>query len=239
MPAVVVSCEHASARVPEGVDLGVPDEALASHVAWDEGAAIVAQAVAASLGAPIFLGVYTRLFVDLNRFATNPAVIPAIAFGTPVPGNASLTEVNRRERLDLYHTPYREAVAGAVAAGIAARGACVHLSMHSFTDAPLFGVPRDYDSGILFDPDRYLDRVVAAALIDGLSRRGIGSVANQPYTGTGDGLTTALRMRHGDREYAGIEVETSHRVVRAPGGLDRMVAGLLGSWAAVQLAVSG
>lgn len=225
-PSVVLSCEHASNAVPAGVELGVDAEILASHVAWDHGAADIATAVARDLDVPVFLGRWTRLYVDLNRFEAGPSAIPANAFGTPVPGNALIDPAERERRFAGVHRPYRAAVADAVARAIRGTGRCIHLSIHSFTPS-LHGVARDFDMGVLFDPDRFLDRVASEALIAGLNAAGLDTRANAPYPGTGDGLTTALRELHGADVYAGIEVETSHRITEIPGGIARVVAALV------------
>lgn len=222
---LVISCEHAANRVPPDIDLGVPDEILATHVAWDHGACAIAEGLGARLGARPFVGEWTRLFVDLNRFPENPAVIPTVAWGAPVPGNVDLSPEARQARLDRHHRPYREAVASAVASAVAGRGGCVHLSMHSFT--PVLGDEvRDFDMGVLFDPDRHLDRVVAEALVTALNAAGLETRPNAPYPGWTEGLTTALRGVHGERVYAGIEIETSHRVTERAGGIEAVIAAL-------------
>ena len=215
---LVISCEHASNRVPAGVDLGVTAAVLDSHVAWDHGAKEIAGALASRFGAPLFLGEWTRLFVDLNRFPASATVIPAVAFGTPVPGNVGLSAAERACRLE-GHAAWRASVASAVSAAIARCGSCVHLSIHSFTPE-LGGEVRDYDMGILFDPERTLDRRVADSLLVGLRSAGLSSRANEPYAGVGDGMTSALRLLHGEHLYAGIEVETSHRVTMRFGGIE-------------------
>ena len=39
---------------------------------------------------------------------------------------------------------------------------------------------------------------------------------NYPYRGVSDGLTRALRRRHGDRDYAGIELELNQELIGDP-----------------------
>ncbi len=53
---LLVTCEHASNRVPAGYGgLGLGKQALARHIAWDLGAASVARAIAAGIGCPLHL----------------------------------------------------------------------------------------------------------------------------------------------------------------------------------------
>lgn len=49
---VVIVCEHASRQLPRALGtLGLSEEALASHIAWDPGALAVSRLVAARLDA--------------------------------------------------------------------------------------------------------------------------------------------------------------------------------------------
>ncbi len=221
----VISCEHASNDVPEGVVLDVGRDVLASHVAWDPGAAEIARAVATALDLTPILGTATRLYVDLNRSEHGPSVIPAVAFGTPVPGNTTLTVADRDARLR-HHRAYRGAVTDAVRATLAQHGRCVHLSIHSFTPV-MNGEARDFDCGVLYDPASPADCVVADALVNALSAAGLATRRNEPYGGTGDGLTTTLRDTFGCERYAGVEVETSHRVTDQEHGCARVAAAVL------------
>lgn len=221
----VISCEHASNDVPEGVVLGVGLDVLASHVAWDPGAAAIARAIADALGVRASLGTSTRLYVDLNRSEHGPAAIPAVAFGTPVPGNATVTVADRQTRLAT-HRAYRADVTEAVRAALAEHGRCVHLSIHTFTPV-MNGQARDFDCGVLYDPESPADRVAADALVAALTAAGFATRRNEPYGGTGDGFTTTLRDTFGRGQYAGVEVETSHRVTDADGGCARVAAAVI------------
>jgi predicted N-formylglutamate amidohydrolase len=98
--AIVVTCEHASHALPsQFASLGVSEPVLACHVAWDPGAALIARALSARLAAPCELGEYSRLLVDLNRSADNPSVVPAVAFGVPVPDNQNLSAAEIGHRI--------------------------------------------------------------------------------------------------------------------------------------------
>lgn len=221
----LLTCEHASAAVPEGLDLGVPPAVLDTHVAFDAGAADAAAALAAVAGAPLIPGRFSRLVADLNRSEDNPEVIPATAFGIAVPGNRGLTEAARRARLDTYWRPHREAVAAAVRERIAVAGVCLHVAVHSFTPA-LDPDRRSFSAGVLFDPSRSLERLVAGAMLDALGKAGLDARANEPYAGVADGLTTALRRDHADATYAGIELELNQAFLASPAAIPRVAAAL-------------
>lgn len=202
LSGLVLSCEHAGNSVPPGVDLGVDAAVLRAHVAWDEGAIEVAAALADQTGAPLYQGRWTRLLVDLNRHIDPQAVVPEVAFGVPVPGNRGLDPAERAARIARWHRPHRDAVEAAVGR----RDPCLHLSVHSFTPA-IDPVGRDFDVGLLYDPARPAERAWASRLQQRLEAAGLDCRHNAPYQGTGDGLTTWLRLQFDDRRYAGIEVE--------------------------------
>jgi predicted N-formylglutamate amidohydrolase len=205
---VLVSCEHASCEVPSGVSLGVASEAMAGHVGWDRGAAFVARRLAEALSAPLHLGRWSRLFVDLNR--SEEAAIPSVAWGIDIPGNRALSDRERRTRLRRWHRPYRAAVEADARAAIRLDGACLHLSVHSFT--PDLPGARDHDVGLLFDPARPAEVGLAARLAGVLAEAGFSTRDNAPYLGTDDGLTTTLRTHFPYPTYAGIEIELNQRL---------------------------
>lgn len=205
-PALVLSCEHASNRVPQGVALGVGSEVLDSHIGYDVFALDFAQALALRRGAPLFAGQVSRLVVDLNRHPLHPDLIPLRAFGMPVPGNGDLNEEGRARRLAAFYRPYRHGVRLACADAAAAHGAVLHLSVHSFTPV-LYGQVREVEVGVLFDPAGDFERRCAEALLVALGDAGLDARANLPYAGVDDGLTTWLRGELGGDRYAGIELE--------------------------------
>ena len=218
-----MSCEHASNRVPPGLapPLGVPAAVLRSHVAWDPGARELASRLAETVGAPLLAGRYTRLLVDLNRSERNRAVVPRRSFGVAVPGNERLSRAQRAERLARYWRPYRAEVERAVVEAVAARGACLHLSVHTFVPE-LGGRIRHADAGLLYDPRRAREVAFARALAPLLRARGLAVRMNYPYRGTSDGFTTHLRRRFHESCYAGVEIELNQRVLTGAPNLRRV-----------------
>jgi len=63
-----IICDHAGRLIPRSLSaLGLSEDQLASHIAWDAGAAGVAQRLGAALGAYTVLQRYSRLVIDCNR----------------------------------------------------------------------------------------------------------------------------------------------------------------------------
>ena len=226
MTGLVLSCEHASWTLPLGVDVGVETDVLMSQAGWDHGAFEIAQQLSEVVGLPVHTGVFSRMFVDVNRAADHPDVIPTVSYGAIVPGNAHLTDGDRAARIASFHAPYWHAVRRDVAAKLHQGGACLHLSSHSF-DPSLDPGQRQFDVGVLYDPAHGFEAELAERLMFQLRGAGLIVRANQPYSGTGPAICTSLRIEHAGKRYAGIELETSHAVTHTSGGCARVAGAVL------------
>jgi predicted N-formylglutamate amidohydrolase len=223
--ALVLTCEHASRRVPAALAprfVGVrARRALAGHRGWDAGAVEVARSISRSRGAPLVAGRVTRLVVDLNRSEGNRNVFSEFV--------RDLAPAERKAVLDRWYRPFREAALAELVRGIGEEGRVVHLSAHSFTPR-LRGRRRDYDVGLLYDPKRPSEREFAARWRDGLAGSGLVVRRNRPYRGDADGHTTALRRRFPASRYLGIELELNQALLeggRFPAVLVRAVGATL------------
>jgi predicted N-formylglutamate amidohydrolase len=222
----VLSCEHASWTLPPGVELGVPLEVVQSQAGWDHGAFDIASRISEAVGLPVHAGAFTRMFVDLNRAADHPDAIPTVCYGEPVPGNEHLSAGDRKARLDLFHTPYWQAIRRDVQARLLDSDGVLHLSSHSFAPE-LDPAVRTYDVGVLYDPAHAYEAELAEKLMFQLRGAGINVRANQPYSGTGPAVCTSLREELAGQRYAGIELETSHAVTRSTGGCARVAGAVI------------
>jgi len=223
---LVLSCEHASWTLPPGVDLGVPLDVLQSQAGWDHGAFDIASLLSEAVGLPVHAGAFSRMFVDLNRPADHPDVIPAISYGARVPGNAHLSSGDRAARITMFHAPYWDAIRRDVHARLLDCGAVLHLASHTF-DPALDPPTRTFDVGVLYDPMHAFEAELAERLMFQLRAAGISVRANQPYSGTGPGVCTALRGELAGKRYAGIQIETSHAVTQTPSGCARVAAAIV------------
>jgi predicted N-formylglutamate amidohydrolase len=221
---LVLSCEHASWALPPDEDLGVARHVLRSQAGWDPGAMEIAARIGDELGLPVHAGAFTRMYVDLNRPPDHPDVVPAVCYGAPVPGNADLAPQQRALRIATFHAPYWDAVRHDVRARLVDPGRCLHLCSHSF-DPALDPAARRFDVGVLYDPHHELEAALGERLLFALAAAGLDVRANQPYRGTGPAIATALRHELG-AHYAGIQLETSHALVEAPGGCERVARAL-------------
>ena len=226
MIGLVLSCEHASWTLPPGVDLGVAPDVLQSQSGWDHGAFDIASRLSEAVGLPVHAGAFTRMFVDLNRAADHPDVIPTVCYGAPVPGNAHLSAGDRAARLDGFHTPYWDEIRRDVRARLRDSEGVLHLSSHSFSPE-LDPLARVFDVGVLYDPAHAFEADLAERMMFQLRSAGLVVRANQPYTGLGPAVCTSLRAELAGQRYAGIEIETSHAVTHTRGGCERVAAALI------------
>jgi predicted N-formylglutamate amidohydrolase len=177
---LLLVCDHASRAIPRSLgNLGLPEEQLGRHIAYDIGAAALTRRLAERFAATAVLSGYSRLVIDPNRDLADPTAIPVISDGVVIPGNRGLDAAAQAQRVDTLFRPYQEAVAQEIAR-VRARGQVpILLSIHSFTPT-MRGVPRPWHIGVLWDRDPRLPVPLLNALrADGRWRVG----DNEPYSG--------------------------------------------------------
>lgn len=182
---ILLVCDHASDRVPPGIDLGIAPDLLGKHIAVDLGAEALTEALAARLGAPAVLGQVSRLVIDLHRQADHPGLIPIDSDGHAIPGNIG---ADRAARIAAYHAPYH----AGLAAIIRRHRPRLIAAIHSFTPAlETQRTPRPWPVGILYNRDARAARLA----IDLLRAQGLMTGDNEPYSGR---LLNATLNRHGE-----------------------------------------
>ncbi len=196
---ILVVCDHASNRVPKGIDLGIDAALLDQHIAVDIGVAAVARRMAQRPGTAAFLANVSRLVCDFNREEHQRAVVPSASDGHEIPGNA-LDQAGHEARLAQFFRPYHDALADL----LDAKPPALILSLHSFTPK-LASNPaemRPWQVGVLYNADERAPRLA----IPLLEAEGLVVGDQQPYSGR---LLNATMNRHAENEgrpYLGIEV---------------------------------
>jgi len=175
----VILCDHASRHIPAELhDLGLPPAELARHIAWDIGAAGVAEALSEIFEAPAVLSPASRLLIDCNRHLDAADLIPERSDGTVIPGNLNLSESARAQRIERWFHPYHAAVESILDDHASRRAPSILLSIHSMTDN-LAGSHRPWQ--IAFSSHE--DRSLAQSVMDILRRSSDIVVGdNQPYS---------------------------------------------------------
>jgi predicted N-formylglutamate amidohydrolase len=205
---LILTCEHASNKLPAAFRSAVPAEVLRTHRAYDIGALAVFRKLV-KFAKPEFYceGKYSRLFVDLNRTLTNKSAFSDYHKQLEARDTAFAAKV--KAQASAYWTEYREAIEKFVKAN--AKKQIIHLGIHSFTPI-LNGNVRNTDIGILYDPSRPQECAYARVIKDEIKRLypAMKVRFNYPYKGTSDGLTTTLRKKFGP-QYVGIEIEINQK----------------------------
>ena len=196
---ILIVADHASAYVPNRIDLGIRPGLLATHIAVDIGVADLSTELGSRLDCPVIFAGVSRLVIDFNRDSTDEALIPLKSDGHIIPGNV-IDEVERQYRIAEYWQPYHDRVAH----WIARSQPLLIVSVHSFTPQ-LASAPdeaRPWDIGILYNRD---DRAACIA-IPQLVQQGLCVGDQLPYSGV---LLNATMNRHAEGNgiaYLGVEV---------------------------------
>ena len=174
-----LTCDHAGRRIPRSLgDLGLDDQDLQRHIAWDIGAAGVMSGLAKRLDVFAIAQTYSRLIIDCNRPLESPTLIPLRSERTDIPGNANLSEEQRQQRIDEIFRPYHARIEAELDVRRAENRSAIFVTVHSFT--PVYhDVARPWHVGILDNRDTRL----AHALLRTIREEGEWVVGdNEPYS---------------------------------------------------------
>ncbi len=206
---VVLTCEHASNRLPDGWDWATDDRWLVNqHWALDLGIAAITRALADELGATAVLSRFSRLLVDPNRHPTAPDRFREVADGRFVNLNLDLSDAEKQDRMDRFYHPYHAAIDEVMERS----DGVFLLSLHSFTPVYEGAPPRWMDIGILFDREDDL----AAELAPVVRKHGLVTALNEPYTGKG-GMMYAAQSHAVRQGWHAIEIEVRQDRAINPG----------------------
>ena len=176
----LVTCDHASNRVPDwvaGGDLGIAPEDMARHIAWDPGAAGLAVALAERLDSPCILSDFSRLVIDPNRGEDDPTLLMRLYDGTIIPANRHADAAELDRRMTRLYRPYHDALAALAAR----RPDTVILAVHSFTPCLRGRAPRPWQVGVLYSHrDDRLSRALLGLLV---AEPDLCVGDNEPYSG--------------------------------------------------------
>ncbi len=231
----VVACEHASNRLPRALgSLGLSQTDLERHIAWDPGAAEVADGIAAGLGGDLLKQRFSRLAIDCNRSPDLPDAITEFSEDTAIPGNVGLTAEARANRVAAFWAPFHAALERLLDRRRRERRPTALVTVHSFT--PVYrGVARPWHVGIISTNERRL----ADALLAVLRRdRSLVVGDNQPYSAK-DNVDYTIRRHGRDRGLPHVMIEIRNDLIRAAKDVaawtELLTGALLDSAAALEL----
>ncbi|GAB5489529.1 MAG: N-formylglutamate amidohydrolase [Parasphingorhabdus sp.] len=196
---VIIVVDHASNKIPAEVSLGLSPNLMTDHIAHDIGTSEIAKSMSQNSQYIGFLGGFSRLLVDLNRYPDEPSVIPIMSDGVEIPGN-QLDEKHRSQRLDDYYHPYHSRLKLLIGE-LKPR---LLLSLHSFS--PVLrtnkSVDRPWDIGILYNDYDQASKLA----IQHLEYEGLKVGDQLPYSGKDLNATMNRQAESIGQPYFGVEV---------------------------------
>jgi predicted N-formylglutamate amidohydrolase len=221
--AFVIVCDHASNRFPpEYGYLGLSAAEREAHIAWDPGALGVARHLSRMLDAPLVYGTVSRLVIDCNRALDAPDLIATVSETTVIPGNARLTDEERRRRIAAIHVPFHSAIDAVIDTRLVAGRATAVVGIHTFT--PVYsGVSRPWEVSLIFDRDHRLSDI----LIAGFRAGGLNVGVNEPYS-PADRVYYTLSRHAEARGLSPAMIEIRNDLVRSEGEQEEWAARIAG-----------
>lgn len=196
---VIIVVDHASNRVPEEVNLGIPPDLMNDHIAQDIGTSEIAKRMCHNSNFVAFLAGYSRLVVDLNRYPDEKSVIPAVSDGVEIPGN-QIDDRLRSERLERYYHPYHDRLAE-LTADLEPK---LLLSLHSFTPTLRTSekLERPWDIGVLYNQHELSSKLA----LQHLETEDLVVGDQLPYSGKELNATMNRQAESIDLPYFGVEI---------------------------------
>lgn len=226
--SLVLTCEHASRRLPVAVPRSpAMTRLMASHWSWDIGGWELTCRLARALGASAIGGAWSRLWIDLNRRVDDPTLVRREAGQVALPWNAELSVADLEKRIVRFHAPYHEEIDRLIMRRLVRGVRPLVLAIHTFTPR-LHGRHRDYDVGVLYTAYREL----AHRLGREIRAAGLAVRYNQPYSGL-RGLMYAAERHGRHHDLPCLELEANQANLIDPDGIDRIADALTTALAAV------
>lgn len=133
VPLLIV-VDHGGQAIPAKLNsLGLNQEQLNSHIAWDIGAAKVAEHLSRRFQACTVLANYSRLVIDCNRYTSDNASIVDHSDGVNITANQTLTTVATERRIGEIYRPYHDAIDQQIQRFLNRGIVPLVLSVHSMT----------------------------------------------------------------------------------------------------------
>lgn len=175
---LVIVVDHAGREIPEKLGrLGLSDELLGRHIAWDIGAYDLACEIARRFNSTMISATYSRLVIDCNRYPHDPGAIIEISDGIVIEGNRNLDPFAAERRIQEIFRPYHNVVSQKINALLGRGVVPFLLSVHSMTPE-LGGNKREQDISICWAYDKRV-AVPAIQYLNETTDAVIGD--NQPY----------------------------------------------------------
>ncbi len=162
----VLTCDHAGRAIPRKLaSLGLSEDELATHIAWDLGVAELGRRLSVRLDACLIAASYSRLVIDANRPPGSPDSIATLSEHTRITANEELSPDDVRRREEEVFRPYHRCIREHLDARSLSKRSSVLIALHTFTPVYL-GEPRRWHAGVLYGRDPRLGLLVLQRLRD-------------------------------------------------------------------------
>jgi len=181
----LIICDHASNNIPSDFrNLGLDNNAISSHIAYDIGAKEVATHLSKILNCPLVMSDFSRLLIDPNRGVDDPTLVMKISDDKIIEGNKNICNfrenAEKNKRINNYYNAYHDKVSRLIKNKIGNEKYPAIISIHSFT--PFWkNKKRNIDIGVLWDNDERLPNIFFKYFEENTPDLVIGD--NEPYTG--------------------------------------------------------
>jgi predicted N-formylglutamate amidohydrolase len=183
---VLLTCEHASARLPPSWHWPNADKRLETeHWGVDIGIARFTREMASALNIPAVLAGTSRLLADCNRTLESNTLFRGQADGSPVWLNQGLSPKERESRIAQIYQQYHQVLSRACTE----HAPQLVLSMHSYTPS-YEGSPRSVQIGVLHDGEPELAETWKGTLQKSLNDYDVR--VNEPWSGIGGYMYSAV-----------------------------------------------
>ncbi len=158
------TCDHYGRLLPKALgNLGLGEDELTRHIAWDIGIAGVAETLSRELDVHLVAQRYSRLVIDCNRPPDAASSIPRLSEATTIPGNEAISREDAEARRRAIFDPYHTRIGEIIDARFTEARPTILVSLHSFT--PVYaGVARPWHVGTLHHRDTTMPPLLLKAL---------------------------------------------------------------------------
>ena len=202
---IVCVADHASNFVPDDLPLGIANDLLSNHIAYDIGVEGIAERLGRRHDIAAHIATVSRLACDMHRTEDSSAVIPTTSDGHLIPGNIG---ADREYRLDRFHRPYH----AALAQWLDKAEPELILALHSFTPTLESRIEdRPWEIALLYNQEDS----AARHAIRLFEQEGYRVGDNQPYSGKELNATMDRHAEAMGRKYLTIEIRQDLVATRA------------------------
>tara|TARA_Y100001935_G_scaffold121437_2_gene100465 strand:+ start:31098 stop:31838 length:741 start_codon:yes stop_codon:yes gene_type:complete len=181
----LIICDHATNNIPSNFqNLGLDNDLLDTHIAYDIGAKEVSIHLSRILNCPLVMSDFSRLLIDPNRGIDDPTLVMKISDDKIIEGNKNIDNfresIEKNKRIEDFYNTYHDKVSELIRQKTDKEQFPAIISIHSFT--PFWkNIKRNIDIGILWDNDKRLPNIFFNYFEKNHPELVIGN--NQPYTG--------------------------------------------------------